>query len=189
MLSTAFILALLIGPAAGPQQSAPQAPARPATEQPAPAPPTVNPDALPVDIEKIQRELARQPAIVIGTGDVAQESGMPTYRVRVEAQAPSIQEILGPDYLRGPVEAGPMRHQEFLDMVTPDQVRGYAAFSNGQAATVAITSLAMQWALKTALEKFNEARDERAKAEARKEVQDALEQLRKARLAAGLSDK
>jgi hypothetical protein len=188
MVSSALILALLVGSAAG-QQQPPPPPAKPAAQQPSQGRPTVDPEALPVDIEKIQRELARQPAIVIGTGDVVQNSGLPTFRVQIEAQAPSIYEILGPDYLRGPVPAGAMTHQEFLDMVTPEQVRGYAAFSNGQGATVAITSLALQWALKTALEKFSEASNERAKAEARKEVQDALEALRKARLAAGMSDK
>jgi hypothetical protein len=189
MVSTALILALLIGSAGG-QHQAPPGQAGTAAGQPSNGSgPAVDPDALPVDLEKIQRELARQPAIVMGSGDVAADSGLPTFRVQIEAKAPSIHDILGPDYLRGPVEAGAMTHQEFLDMVTPVQVRGYAAFSNGQAATVAITSLAMQWALKTALEKFNEARDERAKAEARKEVQDALEALRQARLAAGLSEK
>lgn len=188
MVSTAFLLALFIGSAAG-QPPPPPQPGRPAEQQTSQGKPAVDPEALPVDIEKIQRELARQPAIVIGTGEVVQDAGLPTFRVRVDARAPSIYEILGPDYLRGPVPAGAMTHQEFLDLVTPEQVRGYAAFSNGQAATVAITSLALQWALKTALEKFSEASNERAKAEARQEVQEALEALRKARLAAGMADK
>jgi len=183
MTSTALILALLIG--AGAVEAAPSPQTDGAAQQSNGARPTVDPDALPIDIEKIQRALARQPAIVIGD-DVVTENGLPTFRVRIEAEAPSIYEILGPDYLRGPVEAGAMTHQEFLNMVTPKEVQGYAAFSNGQAATVAITSFAMQWALKTALEKFHEARDARAKAAARKEVQEALEALRRARLAAGM---
>lgn len=188
MSSTAFILALLIGSTAGPQEApAPRTDKVGAPQSNGARP--INPDALPVDIEKIQRELGRQPAIVLGRGDVGEDSGLPTFRVQVEAKAPSIYEILGPNYLRGPVPAGAMTHQEFLNMVTPDEVRGYAAFTNGQAATVAITSLAMQWALKTALEKWQDASNERAKAEARKEVQEALEALRKARLEAGLVDK
>ena len=93
---------------------------------------------------------------------------------------------LGPDYLKGPVPAGAMTHAEFLNMVTPKDVQGYAAFDNKQGAIVALTSLAMQYALKTALEAFHDAKDARAKAAARKEVQDALEALRKARLEAGL---
>jgi hypothetical protein len=74
-------------------------------------------------------------------------------------------------------------------MVTPKEVQGYAPYSNAQGATIAITSFALQWALKTALEEFHQARDARAKAAARKEVAEALEALRKARLAAGLPGK
>ena len=182
-ISIGLILALLIG--GGPAQVVASSQTDGSAPQTNGSRPMVDPDALPIDIEKIQRALARQPAIVIGE-DIVRDRGLPTFRVRIEAEAPSIEEILGPDYLRGPVEAGAMTHQEFLNMVTPDEVRGYAPYSNGQAATIAITSFAMQWALKTALEKFHEARDARAKAAARKEVQDALEALRKARLAAGM---
>ena len=71
-------------------------------------------------------------------------------------------------------------------MVTPKDVRCYAAFTNAEGITVALTSLALPWALTSALERFHEARDARAKAAAKKEVDDALEALRKARLAAGL---
>jgi len=184
---TVLTLALLIaGLPAGQQEEA----AAPRADTTASAPqsngsrPTVNVDALPIDLAKIQQALARRPAIVLRDGDV-DDRGLPTFRVRVEAQEPTIEMILGPDYLRGPVPVGAMSHREFLNMVTPTDVQGYAAFSNGQAATVAITSFALQWALKTALEEFHEARDARAKAAARKEVEDALEALRQARLAAG----
>ena len=186
MSSTAFILALLIACGPGRQEGpAPRADGASAQESTR-ARPTVNVDALPIDIEKIQQALARQPAIVIGNADFDTDTGLPTFRTFVEAREPTIETILGPDYLRGPVPAGAMSHQEFLNMVTPTDVQGYAAFSNGQAATVALTSFALQWGLKTALEKFHQARDDRAKAAARKEVQDALEALRQARLAAGL---
>ena len=144
---------------------------------------------LPVSVKKIQKALAQPPAIQVKTPSLDSESGLPTFRIQVEGQKLTIEEILGPDYLRGPVPYGGMTHQEFLKMVTPTDVQGYAAFSNKQAATVALTSLALQWTLKTALEKFHEARDERAREEARKEVRDALEALRKARRDAGLPDK
>lgn len=146
----------------------------------------IDPDKLPVSIERIQRELGRQPAIVVADPNGSNRTDLPTFRVAVEGQKLTIEQILGPDYLRGPVPAGAMTHQEFLNMVTPTDVQGYAAFSNGQGITVALTSLALQWALKSALEKFHEARDARAKAAAKKEVDEALEALRKARIAAGL---
>ena len=62
------------------------------------------------------------------------------YRVEVFGENPSITDILGPDFLKGPVPYSGMTHQEFLDMVTPKDVQGYAAFSNGQGMMVAATS-------------------------------------------------
>jgi hypothetical protein len=82
-----------------------------------------------------------------------------------------------------------MTHQEFLDLVTPNDVRGYAAFSNGQGMMVAATSIALQWAVLKAIDSLKVAKDQRAKERARKEVEDALEALRRARRAAGLPDK
>ena len=79
-----------------------------------------------------------------------------------------------------------MTHQEFLDMVTPDAVRGYAAFSNSEAFTVAATSFLLKWALQKAYEKYEQARTERQKEEARREVQEALRELERARAKAGL---
>lgn len=190
MKGTAIFLALLLAWGGTPVLASPQADTPSAAQGSEPQqngapPPRVDVDELPIDLEKIRRELERQPAIVLEAEEIVSE-GLPIYRVRVEAREPSIHDILGPDYLRGPVEAGAMTHQEFLNLVTPEGLKGYAPYSNAQAATVAITSLALQWALKTAIEKFRSASDERAKAAARKEVQEALEALRKARLDAGL---
>jgi hypothetical protein len=160
-----------------------QPPAKPAESQPA------DPADLPVSLEKIQKKLSRDPAIKVDILPVETEGGLPTFRVQIDAPKLTIEQILGPDYLRGPVPYGGMTHQEFLDMVTPTDVKGYAAFTNGEGVTVALTSLALQWALKTALQELREARTERAQAAAKKEVQEALEALRKARRDAGLPDK
>ncbi len=156
---------------ASPQESSAQSP--------------VNPEALPVDVDKIQRRLSRPPAIVLTEPDM--ENGMPTFRVQVDGKKLTIEEILGPDYLRGPAPmAAAMSHQEFLNMVTPNEFKGMSGFSNGEAATIVLTSLALQWAVKTALEAFHKAQDARQKEAARKEVAEALEALRRARLEAGL---
>jgi len=88
-----------------------------------------------------------------------------------------------------PVAGGGMTHQEFLDLVTPKDVQGYAAFSNKEAATVAATSFALKWALLKAIQKFQDAKAEREREAARKEVQEALADLEKARIAAGLPPK
>jgi hypothetical protein len=82
-----------------------------------------------------------------------------------------------------------MTHREFLDMVTPKGVQGYAAFNNREAATVAATSLALQWALQKAIHHYQIAKHEREREAARREVQAALAELEKARLKAGLPPK
>jgi hypothetical protein len=139
-------------------------------------------DAVGVNMKRIQRAVSQSPAI-------RPESGRQVFRVQVFSRKMTIDDILGPNWRRGPTPAGAMTHQEFLNLVTPQDVQGYAAFDNKQALTVAVTSFALQWAIKQAIQKFDSARTEREKAAARKEVDDAMAALRKARLEAGLPDK
>ena len=131
---------------------------------------------------RIQKALARPPAI-------RPESVRPVFRVQVFSRSPTIDDILGPDWRRGPTPLGAMSHQEFLDLVTPTDVKGYAAFDNKQAAVVAATSFALQWAVTSAMKKLDQAITERQKEAARKEVAEALAALKKARREAGLPDK
>jgi hypothetical protein len=138
--------------------------------------------SLPVSVSKIQKAISHPPAI-------KPESTRPVFRVEVFARKPTIAEILGPDYLKGPVAYGGMTHQEFLDMVTPVEYRGYSMFTNKEGMTVAATSFALQWALMKAIDKFKEARNESAKEAARREVMDAMNELEKARQKAGLPPK
>ena len=109
------------------------------------------------------------------------EKDKPVFRVQVFGEKPTIDEILGPDWAKGPVRHGGMTHQEFLTLVTPEGARGYEAFSNGEGATVATTSLLLQWTLQKALHKYRETKDEKAREAARLEVEQALEALEKAR--------
>ena len=139
-------------------------------------------DELPVSLARIQRALARPSTLRF-------KPDKPVFRVEIFGRKPTIEDILGPDYLRGPAPYGGMTHQEFLSMVTPKDVQGYAAFSNTEAIVVALTSLAEQWALQKAIHKYETAKDERAREAARREVQDALAELTKARKAAGLPPK
>jgi hypothetical protein len=140
-------------------------------------------------LERIQKKLMRDPAIKLDKHPLQPDRGLPRFRVQVDAPALTIEQILGPDFLRGPVPATGMTHQEFLDLVTPTDVRGYAAFTNREGLTVALTSTALQWALKNALEEWRRAKDERAREAARKEVEETLAALRKARRESGLPDK
>jgi leucyl-tRNA synthetase len=69
--------------------------------------------------------------------------------------------------------------------VTPEDVQGYAAFSSGEGATIAATSLLLQWTLQKAIQKYRETTNEREREAARKEVMEALDALEKARARAG----
>ena len=158
------------------------APQQPAEPQSAPAAASREQVDLPVSLSKIKEAVSRTPAI-------RPQEKRPVFRVEVIAKAPSIVDILGKDYLIGPVPYGGMTHQEFLNMVTPVEYRGYSMFSNREGMMVAATSAAMQWALLKAVDKLRDARTERAKEAARKEVLDAMNELEAARKKAGLPPK
>jgi hypothetical protein len=139
---------------------------------------------LPVDLDRIQKALANTPKLRFDP-----ETNKPVFRVQIFGEKPTINDILGPDWATGPVPYGGMTHQEFLDFVTPEDVKGYAAFSNKEGITVAATSFLLQWTLQKAIRKYNETTDERAREAARKEVLDALKALEDARAKAGLPKK
>jgi hypothetical protein len=144
-------------------------------------------DDLPISIGRIQRALSAPPAIKFPEPTV--RNGRPFYRVDIEGERIDMRTLLSKEALRGPVPYGGMTHQEFLDLVTPEGVRGYAPYTNAQGITIAATSIALQWAVLKAIDSFRKAQDERAQESARKEVEEALEALRKARRAAGLPEK
>jgi hypothetical protein len=184
----AIVLILLLGSPLDQQSSPPPAPdSSPSTQANGSTPSQAEPGELPVSLSRIKRALSAPPAIRLI--EPQGRNGRPVYRVDVEGEKIDIQAILGKDFLRGQASYGGMTHQEFLDLVTPEAVKGYAPYSNGQGLTIAATSIALQWALLKAIDKFKDASDERAKDNARKEVQEALEALKKARRAAGLPDK
>jgi hypothetical protein len=168
------VLAIVAALSASPQQNG----TRPATTEPS----AIEPIDLPVSLERIQEAISRPPAIKPSTN-------RPVFRVEVFARKPTIEDILGPDYLRGPVPNSGMTHQEFLNMVTPDEFRGMAMFTNKEAMTIAATSLALKWALMKAVDKLKDARTERAKEAARQEVIEAMNALEAARKKAGLPPK
>ena len=137
---------------------------------------------LPVDLAKIQKAVSRPAAI-------RHDTERRVFRVEVFARKPTIEDILGRDYLIGPVPYGGMTHSEFLSMVTPEQYRGMSAFTNGEAITVAATSFALNWAVMKAVDKLKAAKTARDKEAARREVMDAMNELEEARKKAGLPPK
>jgi hypothetical protein len=143
----------------------------------------VDPAVLPVSLDRIQRALENTPMLRLDQHDKL------VFRVQVFGRQPTIDDILGPDWAKGPVPYGGMTHQEFLNMVTPNDFKGYAGFTNEEGMTVAATSLILQWTLQKAIRKYNETKDEREREAARKEVLDALDALEKARAKAGMPPK
>jgi len=163
-------------PQSQPPPQTPQTPQKPEAAK-------IDPRDLPVSLDRIQRALAHTPMLRFD------QTNKPVFRVQVFGEKPTIEDILGPDFARGPVPYASMTHQEFLDLVTPKDVQGYAAFSNKEGMAVATTSFLFQWALQKALHKLKAAKDERARAAARQEVMDALDALEKARAKAGMPPK
>jgi hypothetical protein len=153
----------------------PQQPTVTEPREPAQPPAATGADVeLPVSLSKIKKAVSRPAAI-------KPQETRPVFRVEVIAKKPTIIDILGPDYLIGPAPYGGMTHQEFLSMVTPVEYRGYSMFTNSEGLVVAATSLALQWGLMKALDKLRDARTERAKDAARKEVLEAMNALEEAR--------
>lgn len=149
-------------------------------QEPVPAPAVEEAPAgdLPVSVDRVQRALSRPPAISLG--------GKQVYRVEVLGNKLTIEDILGPEYLKGPVPRAGMTHQEFLDMVTPKDFQGYAPFTNREGMAIAASSFALKWALQRAVHKYQTASAERDREAARREVEQALLDLDKAREKAGL---
>lgn len=169
LVQCCLLVAVMVGVQAQPPQG------KPAAEKPSAV--KVDPDDLPVSLDRIQAALARTPMLRFD------ESERPVFRVQIFGDRPTIEDILGPDFAKGPVPHGALTHDQFLKMVTPTDVQGYAAFSNKEGMTVATTSFLLQWTLQKAIQKFQETRDERAREAARQEVLQALEALERARAA------
>ena len=130
-----------------------------------------------MSIERIQRALAGPPPIQL-------KEAHPVFRLEIFGRKPTIEDILGERFWIGPVPYGGMTHQEFLEMVTPKMAQPYAGFTGKYLVAETALALAETWALKTAIRKFRDAHDERAREAARKEVLEALAALDRARHAA-----
>lgn len=150
-----------------------------AAQQPSASPP---PEELPVSLDRIQRALAVPPAI-----DLKEQN--PVFRLEVFGRKPTLEDILGERFWVGPTPYGGMTHQDYLSMVTPQLAQPYAGFTGGHLIAQTLLTLSEQWALKQAIRKYRSAINNRERAAARKEVDEALAALEKARREAGLSPK
>lgn len=162
------------------QQAAPATPSQSPATQSTSSQPAAAPSAdLPVSLERIQRALSEPAPIKL-------EEQHPVFRLEVFGKKPTIEDLLGEKFWVGPTPYGGMTHQEFMDMVTPKLAQPYAGFTGKYLVAEAALTLAEQWALKEAIRKYRDAREDREREAARKEVLDALAALEKARRDAGL---
>jgi hypothetical protein len=151
-----------------------------AGQQPAPPPPPA--EELPVSLDRIQRALSVPPAIQL-------KEEHPVFRLEVFGKKPTLEDILGEKFWLGPSNYGSMTHQEFMDKVTRPEFRSFAGSTGTSLLQVTALTLAEQWALKAAITKFRSALTEHERNAARKEVEEALADLERARAAAGLPPK
>lgn len=147
-----------------------------------PPPPTLKADDLPVSIDRIQRALSVPKPLEL-------KEQHPIFRLEVFGKKPTIEDMLGEKFWIGPTPYGGMTHQEFLNMVTPKELQPYAGFTGKYLLAETALTLAEQWALKSAIRKLRDAKEEHDREAARKEVMEALAALEKARRDAGLSEK
>lgn len=175
--SALIVLSLAVQAQSTPSQTQPQSSAQ---QKPPAETVKIDPAALPVSLDRIQKALSKTPILRFD------RNNKPIFRVQVFGEKPTIEDILGPDFAKGPVPYGGMTHQEFLNLVTPEEFKGYAGYTNEEGMQLAATSFLFQWALQKAIKKYNETQDERAREAARREVIDALNELEKARARAGI---
>ena len=158
-----------------------------AGQQPAPAQPAASSSTtttsesaqLPVSLDRIQRALAAPPPLEL-------KEQHPIFRLEVFGRKPTLEDLLGEKFWFGPTPYGGMTHREFMDMVTPKEAQPFGSATGKYLVADVALSLAEQWALKTAIKKFQTAKSENEREAARKEVLDALADLEKARREAGL---
>jgi len=178
-MPAALLLAIALTAA---QQSA-GSPTQSGSSSTAATPSTSSPSTdLPVSLDRIQRALSKPAPIQL-------KEQTPVFRLEVFGRKPTLEDILGEKFWIGPTPYGGMTHQDFLDMVTPPEARPFGGFTGGHLLAEIGLTYAEQWALKQAIRKFRDAREEHEREAARKEVMEALAALEKARREAGLPEK
>jgi hypothetical protein len=142
---------------------------------------TMEPDVtaadLPVSIDRIQRALA-------GPAPIRLKEEHPVFRLEIFGRQPTIEDILGEKFWLGPAPYGGMTHADFMDMVTPQLNKPYAGFTGKYLVGVSALTLMEQWAVKSAIKHFRDAKTEHERDAARKEVLDAMTALDRAKRAA-----
>lgn len=131
---------------------------------------------LPVDVPRIEREIAREPAIKVD------DSRIRFYVLIVAKQPPTWEEIVGSyDLMNGPTRGGAaMTHKEFINMVTPQELNElFNATSRDSLALAqaAIMNAVGQSFIKKAVQALRGARSESEIRQIRKQIDRELSAL------------
>lgn len=150
-----------------------QAGAKPQTAPP-PEQPAV--DLPPSQLDQIKRAVLRDTRLQL-RGDPL------TFYMTVEAKLPSVKQMLGSyDLKYGPTPGGPPGgaglHQEYLGMVTPNELFGSAGFRPYELLQGAIVNWLGQMLVRKAINEIREARNEREVQEIRDRIERELAALR-----------
>jgi hypothetical protein len=137
--------------------------------------PPATPPAPATSLERVKRELARQPSpFEVPAPKILQPGDRPMFRVEVREHRLVVEPLWKDDH---PAPAWvrprmPLSHYEFLSQVTPQEFRAATLYP------CCVDMIAVYKELRAAIEK---ARRKRAQARAREEVQQALRELKAAR--------
>jgi hypothetical protein len=158
---------------AAPQAQSPPPEAAPASPAAQPAAAGTDTPITAADLERIQKALATSPSI-----DLDQERLR--YYVRVLARQPTFAEFAkGYDFKNGPTRRGnPMTHQEFLNMVTPQDLHSSGGITALDTMQFAFTNWLGQSLVKKAIEDLRNARSEREVQEIRDRIERELAALK-----------
>jgi hypothetical protein len=169
-LGLAVAIALTMSVTAGAQdQTTPGTPQQ--STKPATPPPAASQAAS--DLERVKAQLNRAPVLKL-------EDNQLRFYVEVVAKQPTIADVIGSyDLMNGPTRRGaPMTHQEFLNMVTPQEFYGSQGIKSHELLQFALTNWLGQQIIKKAIEDIRNATSDREVEEIRARINRELAALK-----------
>jgi hypothetical protein len=170
-VAAVLMLALVAGPASLASAQTGQTGSTGSVQQAQPAQDPTSPDSL----GRIRDAISREPTFRI-------ENGQLRIYVEVIADWPNFaQANKGYDFINGPTGKGadPMSHQEFLGMVTPQDMYSSAGIKPGEIATMAVVNYVGQWAIAKGLNKLASYRKDKQMRDIKANIDAELAAIKK----------
>jgi hypothetical protein len=150
----------------------------PGIAQDAPASPPPPPPAKPVDVDELPISVSRIGRQLSRPAPISEEITRPMFRLDIVERRPkwfSEIEWLPEEDRRLPMPPGPAWHRDFLTMVTPEMARPFAQSTGWDLLQLSAVSLVEGMTTKSLAQKIKAASARRREAEARAEVDAAIE--------------